>query len=322
VHRDRSLIGDNNEAMAAFLSTGDNAVILETVNITQPISFLISMKNEGKDEFRLVNAHTLRSLLKFESQKESPSEVLCHGLVMPIAKGEQVTELFKKGLDEPQQKDFCRSTLHSIKGLNERGFVHRDIKPDNAFFDPENGTTTLIDTGTLFKESKHQGREDRPQYIEGWGVGTVKYLHPRGRAGEAHGTETDLFALAVMTMEMAHPRALKDFGDLLVRYRDRPPQGEVNNMTWMRGTLDKQIEALKVEEANAKSEDDKTGLKEMREGLEALRRDMDDPNTPTNFAVKCFDKTLVSSEERHDRTKSQAMYSELQQHPFVKQQSV
>ena len=319
VHRDRSLIDRNNEATAAFLSTGKNAAILDTVNITQPISFMISTKNEGKDEFRLVNAHTLRALLKFESEQESPSEVLCHGLVMPKAKGERLTELIAKGMPPSQQQNFCRSMLESIKGLNERGFVHRDIKPDNAFFDETTGTATLIDTGTLFKESKHENRKDRPHYIDGSGMGSLPHMHPRARAGGAHGTETDLFALGVTTMQMAHPKPWKDFTGMLTT-QERLPHIENNDMTWMRDTLDKKIEGLKAQETDAKTENEKIPLKAKREGLEALRRDMDNPNTPTNFAVECFEKTRASVEDWHDRTKAQAMYSELQQHPFLKPQ--
>ena len=318
---DRSKTARNNESVGSYLSSSKHPNYLtKTVNITQPTSFLISVKNGDQDEFRLLDGHTLRRFLVLEAKKDPPSTVMSHGLVMPKAGGERVSKLFKQGLSEPQQKDFCRSTLSSIKGLNERGFVHRDLKPKNAFFDRDNGTTTLIDTGTLFKESKHTDRKDRSQYIQDGGFGTGKYMHPRAHNGEKHGTETDLYAFAVMTMEMAHPKGWTDF--IALSRDDVPPKGRSNGREWLGKTLDKTIETVKSQEAKANPGKDRTELQEKRERLEALRRDMDDPNTPTHFAVECFEKTRVSSEDWHDRTQAQAMYSELQKHPFLKQQQV
>ena len=131
-----------------------------------------------------------------------------------------------------------------IKGLNERGFVHHDLKPANIFFDKnvdkKSGTTTLIDTGMLFKTPKDMETEKHPQYIGGHG-GTGLYMHPRALIGQKHGTETDLYAVGVLALEVDHPKA---FGHLQAAMTRQNLEPEGITREWLLDQLNAEITKL------------------------------------------------------------------------------
>jgi serine/threonine protein kinase len=166
-----------NEAIGSYLAPKDDPSYLSNkVNIAQPSLYLVSVFKEGSQEDKMVDPYTMRSLVQ-----DLDTKVVCHGLVMPKAKGEEVKSLLSTGklTDPSEKKQVIKSRLQSIKGLNERGFVHRDLKPDNAYFDGNTGTTTLIDTGSLFKAPKDKEQQKHPQYIGGDSkFGTPAYMHP------------------------------------------------------------------------------------------------------------------------------------------------
>ena len=99
---------------------------------------------------------------------------MCLGLIMSRAPGDDVSKLMSDGrlTEEWEKKQYIKGTLDLIKGLNERGFVHRDLKPGNIFFDKnvdeKSGTTTLIDTGMLVKTPKVRETESVPDIAAGW----------------------------------------------------------------------------------------------------------------------------------------------------------
>lgn len=282
-----------NEAMGSYLTSKNHPNYLtETVNISQPTSYLVSLTKDEGEQYRMVTPHEMRKLVR--DSKETGSEVLCHGIIMPKAEGQEVGKLLKTGLKESEKKQIVQSTLQSIKGLHERGFVHRDIKLENCLFDRKTKTTTLIDTGTLFKTSKdlqkHPGSESiDPQEF----AGTRRYVHPRGLGlQQNYGTETDLHALGVMTLELARPGIFDLLGDPFL-----------NGVTkdWVLRKLD---QGIKDNPPN-------------RDQLEALRRDLDNPNTTAGFAMLCIERAGLSHDDWNNRDWAQETYSKLLEHPFL-----
>jgi serine/threonine protein kinase len=277
----------SNEAMGSYLTSKKQPNYLtDKVNISQPTSYLISVTKDGREQYRMVTPHEMRRLVK--DAKRTDSEVLCHGIIMPKAQGKEVGKLIKEGLSETEKKQVVRSTLQSIKGLNERGFVHRDIKPENSLFDRETRTTTLIDTGTLFKSHKDP---EKPQFVGSEFAGTPRYTHPRGLRGEEHGTETDLHALGVMALEVDHPGVFKLLGE----------PGRVAGVTkeWLLRKIDEEIKYSPQD----------------RDKLVRLRDDLNNPDTVSGFAMLCIEKAGLSKEDWSNREWSQQTYSELLDHP-------
>ena len=297
---DRTNTGRNNEAMGLYLGSrkSENRDYLsDKVNIAEPSSYLISLKKGDKEEYRLVDARWMKGLL--EEAKESKTEVKCHGLVMPRAPGSKMEDLIKDKeapLSETEKKRFCQSTLQSIKGLNERGFVHRDLKPANIFYD--RNKATLIDTGTLFKQSKHQ---DKPQYIQGDYIGSLRYMHPRAEGRQPHGTETDLYALGVMTLEMEHEKAFLHLRGAITQAIG----AGTFSKDWLIGELESQIGRKDVRP-------------ETRDSLVHFRQDLDNPTKLAGFSVDCLVKACMPATEWAKREVAQQTYEELLKHDGLK----
>jgi hypothetical protein len=295
--------GTPNEAMGSYLSSKrDENYLRDKVKVAQPSFYVISMEKDGNREFRMVKPHAMRMLVK--QAMRTGSEVQCHGIVMPKANGTEGDKLITEGtLDGLEKKQYIGSMLLSVKGLNERGFVHRDIKPENSYFDRESRTTTLIDTGSLFKTSENQEKHPGSQYIEGGRhtAGTDLYMHPRAarvleHGLERHGTEADLYAVGISALQVDHPRAIEFLReDILGRNFN---QGITPD--WLRALLDRRIGEAQPSE--------------LKDDLIALRKDIDDPNTLSGFALECFALALEPAESWQDRGVAQQRYSGLLLH--------
>jgi protein kinase-like protein len=277
-----------NEAMGSYLTSRKQPNYLtDKVNISQPTSYLISVKKDEGEQYQMVTPHTMRRLVK--DAKQTNSTVMCHGIIMPKARGKEVDQLI--GLSETEKKQVVRSTLLSIKGLNERGFVHRDIKPQNSLFDRETETTTLIDTGMLFKTGKDQEKHPGSKFIGEYG-GTMRYVHPRGLRNEEHGTEADLHALGVMALEVDHPGIFKILGE---------PMLAGVTKEWLLKKIDQKIED------NPRN----------RDKLEALRDSINNPDTISGFAMLCIEKAGLPKDDWSNRDWAQQTYTQLLDHPVL-----
>jgi serine/threonine protein kinase len=239
----------------------------------------------------MVTPHEMRSLVKDAAL--TGEKVMCHGIIMPKAQGKEVGKLIREGLSESEKRQVVQSTLQSIKGLNERGFVHRDIKPDNSLFDRDDKTATLIDTGTMFKAHKDQEKHPGTQFVGKDFAGTMRYTHPRGLRGDEYGTEGDLHSLGVMALEIDHPGIFKLVGNPMITGVTRE---------WLLKRIDQKIED------NPRD----------RDRLVALRNDIDNPDTLTGFAMLCIEKAGLPKEEWSNRDWAQQTYSDLLDHPVLR----
>lgn len=287
-----------NEAMGSYLTSNNHPNYLEgKVNVAQPTFYVISVRTGGKREYQMVTPHAMRRLVNEGMQRGF--EVRCHGLVMPKAKGSEGTKLIgRRSFAESEKKQFIGSMLMSIKGLNERGFVHRDVKPGNSFFDKKSETTTLVDTGTLFKTSKNQEKNPGTEYISGDPHGTPAFMHPRALQGEDHGTETDLYALAVSALQVDHPLAFDILYDEILRENYI---GKGITQDWLRNTLD---DIIKIAPEGRP-----------KRALEALRSDIENPKKLAGFAMECFKRAGQPAGQWKERDWAQQQYSELLLHP-------
>jgi serine/threonine protein kinase len=286
-----------NEAMASYLTSKKHPDYSNDVNVAQPAFYLVSVGDEPNREYQMVNPHTMRSLVK--TATKSDYEVMCHGLIMPRASGQEVEALLDGGqLDEAEKKQIVRGTLQSIKGLNARGFVHRDLKPANTFFDKTSGKTTLVDTGSLFKANR------TARYIEGSTFGDFRYMHPRSLEGKRHGTEADLWALGMMALEADHPLAHKRLASAMTTQNFN---GGVS-LEWLRDKLAKEIESFQVDEADDQS-------LATKDDLLALRDDIENQQKLSRFAMTCFDYATLPSSFWQKTENAQRLYANLQDHP-------
>ena len=281
-----------NEAIAAYLTSKKDPAFALQVNVAQPEYFLVSVNQQ----FQKVNPIGLRALIK----SNAPGQVLCHGLIMPKAPGEEVHEQAKR-LTSDQRRQLTIGTIQSLKQLNQRGFVHRDLKPENMYFDKATGTTTLIDTGMLHKVSKHKPSS---RYIRTFG-GTPLYMHPRAVTGLRHGAETDLYAAAVMALELEHPVARIYTNKVRKALRELREEGE---------TVDKGISLAAL---NTLIDEDLAKQHPQSAALSRLKAAINNPKTQAGFAMMCFEYANRPATEWAAREKAQAMYDRLLRQPYV-----
>jgi serine/threonine-protein kinase len=78
---------------------------------------------------------------------------------------------------------------------HERGFVHRDIKPQNILVDDE-GLAKVVDFGIA------KGLSDSDLTVTGTGLGTVHYLSPEQASGLMATPSSDVYSLGVVAYEM------------------------------------------------------------------------------------------------------------------------
>ena len=292
--------GKFNEAISMYLVSDQHENFSERVHIVPPSYYMISVVMYGRREDRVVEPGELRKIL------DNPDSIVaCQGIIMNSAPGDEGGTLVKGGLEEWAKRQYVKGMLDSIKGLNERGFVHHDLKPANTFFamndKTKSGTTTLIDTGMLSKLPKDRETTKHPQYIGGLG-GTPVYMHPRAIRGEPHGTETDLYALGVIALEVDHPRAYQHLIGSL-----NPPQQTILavNGGITRDWLLAQLTDGKIKDL----------AKELKDDLISLRNDLDNPHKLSSFALQCLDDSRLPAGGWNNRKYAQELYSELLNHP-------
>ncbi len=90
--------------------------------------------------------------------------------------------------------------------VHRKGYVHRDVKPENIMFDAE-GNAYLGDFGVI--KAREDVHKDKPQTVAtgaGLVLGTPHYMAPEVLMGEAYDGRADQYSLAVTVYEMLTSR--------------------------------------------------------------------------------------------------------------------
>jgi serine/threonine protein kinase len=294
--------GKPDEAIAAYL-TSKTRHKDHQVNVVQPRFFLV--KPLGGNEHRMVDPLELRALLKEGKRQKITWE--CVGLLMPEAKGGELRGLLQQGtLTEQNKRQVLKGTLEAVMKLNARGFIHRDLKPTNLFFDPASGKTTLIDTGLMHKTSKN-----RPEtlFLKS-GAGTPTYKHPRvGRAD--HGTETDLYATAMMALELAHGKKGRELASELSFRADATGGAEALSESLKR--------ILHKTDNKGQLLQDPAGNLIPTEDFKAIQLSMQDKTSLASLALACLEQADKPAKEWAHTANAQWIYADLLRHPSLQE---
>lgn len=127
-----------------------------------------------------------------------------HFFSMRLLPGGDLRKRIQQGLSPVESLAILRELADAFAHAHARGFVHRDVKPENVMFD-EQGFPVLTDFGIAkaLDANTHMTRT-------GMTMGTPRYLSPEQASGKPVDARADLYSLGVMFFEMLTGRAPYD----------------------------------------------------------------------------------------------------------------
>jgi serine/threonine protein kinase/HEAT repeat protein len=153
-------------------------------------------------EARAVNAIRHENIVDIYDFGRDP-----HGrvfFVMEYLEGEPLSARIRRGaLPWPEAFPILEQTLRALKAAHDKGFVHRDLKPDNIWLKYVDGRiqVKLLDFGIAKLIGTDSPRDKLTQ--TGSVIGTPHYMSPEQINGSRTiDHRTDIYALGVITYEM------------------------------------------------------------------------------------------------------------------------
>lgn len=110
---------------------------------------------------------------------------------------------YKKNYTLMEINDFLLQMVDNIIVMNEKHYIHRDIKPDNIIYNKDKNTYSLIDGGIC------KNTEDEIKLtVTNKPLGTPRYMAPeqmKVAPNEVWNFQTDLYPLGLIAIEMFVP---------------------------------------------------------------------------------------------------------------------
>lgn len=117
-------------------------------------------------------------------------------MVMDFLPGGDLVARIKQGMTEDEALLLLANIANALHYAHEKGFVHRDVKPDNIMFRDDN-SPVLTDFGI----ARQQSGENQVT-VAGQILGTPKYMSPEQLQGHQLDGRSDIYALGILFFEM------------------------------------------------------------------------------------------------------------------------
>jgi eukaryotic-like serine/threonine-protein kinase len=211
-------VGGMSTVQLAFDERLERAVAVKLLaeHLADDPSFVSRFRREALAAARLVHPNIVQV---FDFGFDEPSGR--HFIVMEFVPGRSCAEILRD--DGPMAPDqVVDVAVQSSRGLDyahRHGVVHRDVKPGNLMVSPD-GIVKLADFGI----AKGAGQSSITQV--GSVLGTAAYLAPEQARGEEAGPAADLYALGVVTYQLASgrlPYEATSLTELALKQRNEAP---------------------------------------------------------------------------------------------------
>lgn len=117
-------------------------------------------------------------------------------LVMELLTGGTLSDRINEGaLETARTIEIVRGTASGLEVAHQKGFVHRDVKPENILF-AEDGSFRITDFGI----AKHQAMGVKTSH--GLVLGSPGYMSPEQAAGEPVNASSDIYSLGITMFQM------------------------------------------------------------------------------------------------------------------------
>ena len=121
-------------------------------------------------------------------------------LVLEDAAGEPLEALLSAPMDVGRSLGLAIGIAASVAKLHQRGFVHKDIRPDNILVNCADGRVRLTGFGLASQRPRERQAPEPPEFI----AGTLAYMAPEqtGRMNRSIDYRSDLYSLGVVFYRM------------------------------------------------------------------------------------------------------------------------
>lgn len=292
-----------NEAMAAYLSqSGSQPGWQPGRALVAPSHYLVA--RPGSDGLEMIAASELKARIR-----NADGPMYCVAEIAPAVNGGDLAADLKDGNTQGQafirqhMPEFARSFLGTLRQLNERGIVHRDIKLENIM--REGTELRLIDWGMMYKVRKAKsGEAPKQQALPIHFLGSPGYVHPKIRQGV--GTQNDLHAWGITMLRMLDPGVT---GAMIRGLGKDESKGRAATFADIRERLQTVRDGAKFSKAS-------------RDRAAEALNGFDDPNSMFNLARQCLEaadttRPGYSAVEWMNRDYSRGEYDRLLSHPAL-----
>lgn len=127
-----------------------------------------------------------------------------HYLAMEYVPGKELRDTFKS-LDLMDRIRAVKEVAAALNYAGNKGYVHRDVKPENVMMCEEDGRAVLMDFGIAKTTDT-----DHSMTKTGMAIGTPYYMSPEQAQGKPVDKRSDIYSLGVMLFQMLTGRVPYD----------------------------------------------------------------------------------------------------------------
>jgi serine/threonine protein kinase len=213
-----------------------------------------------------------------------------HYLSMDYLQGGDLSTWIKAGLEHREVEQIITQMAQALHYAHRKGYVHRDIKPDNILFREDN-SAVLTDFGIAKPLNDNSNDSEK-----GMVVGTPAYMSPEQSQGKTIDARSDLYSLGVMFYQMLTKelpyKANEPVAMALKHFQDPIPKMPIAQRRYQ-NLIDKLL-------AKEPAERFQSGL-ELCKAIERLADNPDAaPLASTSAQLKLVDKEDTQSNEKQE----------------------